>query len=191
MQKHHIMMTQFSKKRQMQLPRGFGELRDDLGLILRTCRIENDYDGCRTQAAVASCVGISRESLSRIERGHRQPSYDTLLKLMSLFKLDGPEITKMGKSSRPFLHYAVELRQDLGCALRAGRLEEGLTLQALAEMTGMSVSQLSRIERSQSTRSRVIEIQASDGDRPIDDKTVFKFTNRVLARLAKKGEHSI
>jgi transcriptional regulator with XRE-family HTH domain len=191
MQKRHIMMKQSSKKRQMQLPRDFGELRDDLGLILRKCRLKNDYSGCRTQAAVASRVGISRESLSRIERGQRQPSFDTLSKLMGLFKLDGPEITKKVQGSRPFLHYAVERRQDLGWALRAGRLEEGFTLQALAEQTGMSVSQLSRIERSQSTRSRVIEIQASDRDRPIDDKTVFKFTNRVLARLAEKGEHSI
>ena len=184
-------MKQFSKRRQMQLPRDFGELRDDLGLTLRKCRLKNDYDGSTTQAAVASRVGISRESLSRIERGQRQPSFETLRKLMGLFKLDGPEITTMGKSPRPFLHYAAERRQDLGCALRAGRLEEGLTLQALAEQTGMSVSQLSRIERSQSTRSRVIEIQTSDRDRPIDDKTVFKFTNSVLARLAEKGELSI
>lgn len=191
MQKRHIMSKQSSKLRQMQLPRGFNQIRKDLGAFLQRCRFEKDYEGARSQAAVAGRVGISRESLSRIERGHRQPSYDTLYELMRLFEFDWGEIATKGESLRPSRRYAAERRQDLGCALRAGRLEGGLTLQALAEQTGMSVSQLSRIERSQSTRSRVIEIHASDRDRPIDDKTVFKFTNSVLARLAEKGELSI
>lgn len=185
------MSRQSSKIRQMLLPRDFSEIREGLGAFLRKCRFEKDYEGGRSQAAVAKRVGISRGSLSRIERGHRHPCYGTLHELMRLYQFDWGEIATKGESLRPSRRYAAELRQDLGCALRAGRLEEGLTLRALAKQTGMSVSQLSRIERSQSTRSRVIEIQASDRDRPIDDETVFTFTDRVLARLAEKGKLSL
>ena len=188
MQKRHIMSKQSSKTRRMRLPWGYREIRKDLGPFLRNCRFERNYEGDRSQAAVANRISISRESLSRIERGHREPSYDTLYNLMGLFQIEWHEIATRGESSRPCRHYATELRQDLGCALRAGRLLEGLTLQALAEHTGMSASQLSRIERSQSARSRVIEIETSDRDRPIDDKTAFRFTNKELARLAKMGE---
>lgn len=175
------------KESRMRLPRGYAKLHHNLGAFIRRCRLENDYDCGRSQADVAKRVGISRESLSRIEKGHRWPSYDTLYEIMGLFNLEWDEIAVKGGSARPARHYATELRQDLGCALRAGRREEGMTLRVLSEKTGISSSQLSRIERAQNVQSRVLYmIDTGDAGQP-NDRTIFRFNHSELTRLAEKG----
>ena len=175
------------KKKEMILPAGFAELRRDLGAIIRRRRMEHERGRGLRQAEVADLIGIARESLSRIESGRRSPSYDTLYEIMGLFDLEWHDVAIKGESSRPARRYATENRQDLGAALRAGRIEEGLSLQALAEKVGISCSQLSRIERAQSTRSRVLEI-LPDGDPQLNDDPVFQFRDAEFARLAEIGQ---
>ncbi|WP_369815862.1 helix-turn-helix domain-containing protein [Erythrobacter sp. QSSC1-22B] len=171
----------------MLLPRGFSELRHDLGVIIRRHRLAHGSDGGLSQAEMAQLIGISRETLSRIESGCRWPSYDTLDKIIGLFEVEWDVVAIKGASDRPSRHHAPDCRQDLGLALRAGRLHERLSLRALAERTGISYSQLSRIERAESTRSRVVDTRVDSGSGKIDDDTTFQFTHPELARLAEKG----
>lgn len=171
----------------MRLPEGFAELRDDLGEIIRHNRLNYQNDGRLRQSELAALVGISRESLSRIERGHGWPNYDTLHKIMGLLDLEWDMVATRGKTARPSRHYAPEYLQDLCSALRAGRLQEGLTLQDLAKKTGISCSQLSRIERAQITRSRKLQVVETGSGRQLDEYTVFRFTHPELDRLARMG----
>lgn len=175
------------KESRMRLPEGFAELRHDLGAIIRCGRLAYATNGGLSQAEMAELVGISRETLSRIESGRRWPSYDTLERIIGLFGLEWEAVAMKGKSVRPFRHYGPECLQDLGSALRAGRLQEGLSLRILAEQTGISYSQLSRIERAESTRSRVIHALVDSGSGKIDDETTFQFTHPELDRLAERG----
>ena len=47
-----------------------------------------------TQEAVASALAISRQKLARIEKGENDISYDTILKLASVFDINAREITE-------------------------------------------------------------------------------------------------
>lgn len=175
------------KKSRMRLPRGFTELRHDLGAIIRRRRLGYGRNGGLSQARMAELIGISRETLSRIESGRRWPSYDTLDKIIGLFDLEWDVVAIEGACDRPSRHHAPDCRQDLGSALRAGRLQEGLSLRALADRIGICHSQLSRIERSESIRSGVLDTLVDSGSGKIDDDTVFEFNHPELARLAEKG----
>lgn len=173
----------------MLLPRGFCALREDLGDIIRERRLAHESGAGLSQQELADIAGIRRESLSRIEKGRRWPSYDALYRIMDVLNLEWHHIAHKGASERPARLYAPERRQDLGSALRAGRLKEGLTLQELALRTGLSASQLSRLERSQSVRSGLLEM--IDPGKPVrpdePPNPVFQFIHPELARLAECG----
>jgi transcriptional regulator with XRE-family HTH domain len=168
----------------MRLPTGYAELRKDLGTYLRKCRTEPEMGEALTQAEVAALASISREGLSRIENGRQWPSFATLYRLMGLFSLDWHQVAIEGKGIRPSHHYAPDPLQDLGAELRAGRLAEGLSLQDLGKRVGLSGAQLSRIERAQCTRSKVIAVERFG---PEDDDLVFRFSHPELCRLAERG----
>lgn len=177
------------KKLRMLLPDGFCALRDDLGEIIYMRRKAHDGGGGLSQQGLANIAGIRRESLSRIENGHRWPSYDALYRIMDVLDLEWHELAHKGPSERPARFYAPERRQNLGSALRTGRHMEMLTLKDLARRTGLSVSQLSRIERSQSISSRLLE--RIDTGKPVGPgevaDPVFSFIHPELARLAAVG----
>ena len=177
------------KKVRMLLPEGFCALRNDLGDIIREKRLAYESNTGLSQQELADIAGIRRESLSRIESGRRWPSYDALFQIMGVLSLEWHHIAHKGANERPARLYAPERRQDLGSALRAGRLEERLTLQELARRTGLSASQLSRLERSQSVRSGLLEMidpgePAKAGE---EADPVFQFIHPELARLVKSG----
>lgn len=135
----------------------------------------------------AAELGVSRETLSRIEHGFRWPSYPTIYKIMGLLGIEWETIAVRGTNVAPALIYASDNRQDLGDALRNGRIKERKSLQVVADVVGLSVSQLSRIERSQSTRGRLIESIGGKLWQSDDDRFEFSFTHPELNRLAKKG----
>lgn len=172
----------------MRFPMGYAELRKDLGAYLRKCRIEQEIGEALTQAEVAALAGISREGLSRIENSKQWPSYDTLYRLMGVFNLEWDQVAIKGEGVRPPRHYAPDPLQDLGAALRAGRLAEGLSLHELAQRVGVSCAQLSRIERAQCTRSGVLAIERSG---PGEDDLVVAFTHTELCRLAERGSRAL
>ncbi|MEL7790147.1 helix-turn-helix transcriptional regulator [Citromicrobium bathyomarinum] len=177
------------KKVRMRLPEGFCALRENLGDIIRERRQAYEYGTGLSQQELADIAGIRRESLSRIENGRRWPSYDALYRIMGVLSLEWHDIAHKGTSERPARLYASECRQNLGSALRAGRLKERLTLQELATRTGLSASQISRLERSQSIRGGLLEM--IDPGKPVrSDEApdpVFQFIHPELARLVKLG----
>ena len=189
MQNRHIAKSRTMKKVRMLLPKGFCALRENLGDIIRERRLAYESGTGLSQQELADIAGIRRESLSRIENGRRWPSYDALYRIMGELNLEWHDIAHKGASESPARLYAPERRQDLGSALRAGRLAEKLTLEELATRTGHSASQLSRIERSQSIRSGLLEMV--DPGKPAkageESDPVFQFIHPELSRLVKSG----
>jgi transcriptional regulator with XRE-family HTH domain len=184
MQQRHIWNKKMQKK-SVRIPKGYAKLRDDLGKILKSARLNYDEGTGCTQTQLAERVGISRESLSRIENG-RVPVYETLCDLMIRLGLKWDDVAIEGESSGSSYHYSPEYRHFLGESLRKGRRAVGLTLRDLAAEVGISFSQLSRIERAQSTRSALIKVRDTGCDRNLDE-CIFEFSNERLKKLADRG----
>ncbi|MFD1789230.1 helix-turn-helix domain-containing protein [Sphingomonas floccifaciens] len=170
----------------MRLPEGFVELRADLGNILRDRRKSENIP----LKNLAADVGITRESLSRIERGRRCPGYDTLYRIMGQLGLEWHQIAIRGRAERPARHFPRNEREenleDLGAMLRKGRKAAGLSLRALAAECALSYSRLSRIERGQSRYSDVLEEDPDDA--MLDpDRRRLRFSHPRLAGLAERG----
>jgi len=166
------------------LPRGYSHLKPDIGGIIKKLR----QDGAMKQESLAHDLGISRGVLSRIEIGAALPSPETLDRLMEAFNLDMKHFAVQGEISRRARVINDTERGDkqatMGRALRHFRKEEKLTLAALAKLSGVPVSQLSRIERGQLLTSGLI------GWRPdtlhlCEDDRYMMFLNPVLRWLAR------
>jgi len=56
-----------------------------------------------------------------------------------------------------------EIDQRLGARLRAARLRQGLTLEALAERTGVSRAMISRVERAESSPTAALLVRLGSG----------------------------
>jgi transcriptional regulator with XRE-family HTH domain len=170
----------------MRLPEGFTQLRADLGETLRTCRKGENI----ALKNLAADVGITRESLSRIECGRRWPSYDTLYRIMEQLNLEWHQLAIAGQGGRSSRRAPTNDREEylehLGAALRRGRKAEELSLRDLAADCGLSYSQLSRIERGQSGYSEVLKEHPDD--LALDhDRRRSRFRNPKLAKLVEKG----
>ncbi|MEO9130409.1 MAG: helix-turn-helix transcriptional regulator [Sphingomonas sp.] len=74
-------------------------------------------------------------------------------------------------------------RFDLGRDLREGRQFENLTLRDLSESSGISVAQLSRIERGQAPHSRAFDDVEADRTVPREFRRA-RFRHPELHRLA-------
>ncbi|WP_367305130.1 helix-turn-helix domain-containing protein [Sphingomonas tagetis] len=139
---------------------------------------------------LAIALGLTRESVCRIEGARALPSEASIEGLMRLFDLDWPQLAIVGRSKRRPRAFPDtwrdELRIALGSALRAGRRAEGLTLRDLATCTGVSYSQLSRLERGECDVSRVLAEHPADRDVPRHMRRL-QFTHPVLKRVAGKG----
>lgn len=170
----------------MRLPEGFIRFDAGLGKILRARRKDEKI----ALKNLAADVGITRESLSRIECGRRWPSYDTLYRIMGKLNLEWHQIAVRGQgdrsSRRDPTNDREEYLQHLGAALRRGRKADGLTLRDLAVDCGLSYAQLSRIERGQSGYSKVLE--EDPDDLSLDhDRRSSRFRDPKLAKLVEKG----
>lgn len=173
----------------MRLPRGYIALRVDLGDILRAARRgDAGRDFGHKQETLAALVGISRITLSRIERGRATPRMDTLNRLMAAFDLKTVDVAVRGQGATPALLAADTIRADkeadLGAALRDWRRELGLSLAVVVAAAGVSASQLSRIERGQSRYSRWFAWHPDDTHLHEDDRRRV-FVNPVLDSLRR------
>lgn len=171
----------------MRLPTGFISVRADLGAVLRHARrSEAGREFGHKQDVLAGAVGISRITLSRIERGHAVPRMDTLNRLMDALDLETADVLEKGQGAQPALRAADTLRADkeanLGAAIRDARHGRGLSIERVAEAAGVSAAQLSRIERGQSRHSRWFGWHADDEHLDEDDRRRV-FLSPVLADL--------
>ena len=171
----------------MRLPEGFARLSDDIGKRLREIRLASDDYGKMTMQEFADEIGISRETLSRVESGVRFPTYSTLEAIMGALNIEWHHIAYRGTGQRKQIPEYPEVCADVGNALRAGRKSEGLTLRDAEALTGISSSQLSRIERGQFERGGHVEIRFFDGVREFDYDTKVGFTHPALEVLAEIG----
>jgi transcriptional regulator with XRE-family HTH domain len=60
------------------------ELRNKFGKRLRKIRRDRDM----TQEQLAEAVGVTMEFISRMERGHHGPSFDTLQKIAEVLEVE-------------------------------------------------------------------------------------------------------
>lgn len=180
-QRHSQADIILEKRSRIRLPVGFSALREDLGDILRRHRTEGGHG---STATVAAAIGISRESLSRIENGRSQGRPQTLDALLGLYDLDWAAIATSGETQRIPRYFddswEGEARAERGIALRRGRLSERLSLAEVGRRCGISASQLSRIERGEAPRSTA-HGQQTDGAMPA------RFAHPELRRLASIG----
>jgi transcriptional regulator with XRE-family HTH domain len=174
-------MTTESRSR---VPAGYSGFRPDLGRFLKERR-RAQYG---KQQTLADVIGIARPSLSAIESGHAWPRPDTLVALMRELDLCWDMILVEGETLRAPISTdhtpRAAQRQDLGGELREGRMSRGLTIRNLAELSGMSVAQLSRIERGQATRSRAYQDEADDLALESQYRRI-RFKNEELHSLSK------
>lgn len=169
------------------MPEGFVALKNNVGALLRDAREASFEYGETPRREFAQLVGVSRETLSRIENGTRWPSYRTLVEIMGVLSIEWSHIAIKGTSSRKPIRERPEVCCQLGEALRAGRKAAKLNLRQLAEHTGTSAAQLSRIENGLFVRGGHIEIVPGEGITKFDDCTIVRFTHPVLEYLAELG----
>lgn len=167
------------------LPDGFAAFRSDFGEIIRAKRI----DECLTQQALADAIGVTRETISRIENG-AWPLPDTLDGLMRHLEVDWGEFATKGRSDRSSKRFDGSSRGEdrfrMGQALRRGRLSQGLSLRHVAKTCGVSAAQLSRLERGESGRSKLLQDDEQDTKLPIEFRR-YRFSHPELRRLEALG----
>ncbi|HEX8412305.1 MAG TPA: helix-turn-helix transcriptional regulator [Sphingomicrobium sp.] len=172
----------------MRLPKGFSCLRADLGQIIKGHRTGViGVVGPISQHALASRVGITRVALSRIENGHTWPQGPTLDRIIAELELDWPDVAVSGddgRRSRRFDDTSQGMQKyQLGELLRACRNDLGWSLAQVALRSGVSASQLSRIERGECGSSAVFTWREEDLHHMTEDRRIV-FANPVLADLA-------
>ncbi|USI72906.1 helix-turn-helix transcriptional regulator [Sphingomonas morindae] len=197
----------------MLLPRGAGRLRADLGAFLKRRRQGLlDGEAFGTQAQVAARVGISRQTLSNIERGAAWPGPATLDALLDTLDLGwehvahpveseadprlfvddmpgGGRLRPVPKAAAPGRYRRfLEGREGdqiaaFGEQLRAARTRRKLTLAQVAREAAISVATLSRLERGQLATSSVFRFQ-----QPADGHTTPELVilNPRLAQLCRR-----
>ena len=166
---------------QLRLPAGY----PSLGAFLRGRRLRNDP--FLSQQKLADMCGLSRETVCLIEKG-RWPSDDSLTAILTALDIDLSEIASESIESNASQDKLTDQREKIGRDLKAGRQKEALSLRRLSEITGISHSQLSRIELSRCVLGKWIEVRFPDGNREFDDDAVFYFTHPVLLYLADIGD---
>ena len=169
------------------MPEGSSGLRNNVGELLREAREASPDFGKMPRKQFAHRVGISRETLSRIENGKRWPSYSTLAEIIGLLRIEWDHFALAARTSTNSIPSYPDACAELGKALRRGRAAENLTLRDVAELTGLSGSQLSRIEHGLFTRGRFIEVLFYDGVKTFDSDTIVRFTHPKLRELAERG----
>lgn len=176
---------------------GLVALHGDLGDRLREARNGPKGEGIgHKQEMLAHAAGISRSTLSRIEKGHVRPRMDTLERLMAALDITNVVVGEPGLVGAGQLMSPRSIRDakdaDLGARLREQRRLLRLSIAEVAAAAGcVSAAQLSRVERGQSRRSRLIAWCTGDPDLRGDDRPRI-FVNPVLDELVHgiwRGNH--
>lgn len=166
---------------------GVVALYGDLGERLRKARKGPKGSAVgHKQEALAQAAGISRSTLSRIEKGQVIPRMDTLDRIMAALDITIAVVGEPGPLGDGQLLSPNSARTtkdaDLGARLREERRLLRLSIAQVAAAAGISAAQLSRIERGQARRSRLI---AWCGRDPVlrGDERRRAFINPVLDDL--------
>ena len=169
------------------LPEGFSHLKPGVGRIVKEQRKARRMK----QEALAQDIGITRSTLSRIESGAALPSPTTLERLIEVFNLEMGDFAVEGRASRRAMVIDDTQRGKqhaaMGQSLRYSRKDQKLTLAALARLSGVSASQLSRVERGQFFRSGLIGWDPDTLHLCEDDRYMI-FLNPVLQKLLEGEE---
>jgi len=177
----------------MRLPAGFCRLRTELGAIIRAYRRgEAGTGGPVAPKVFAAQVAIGRVALSRIENGRAWPRPETLERMMAVFEIDWPQVAEAGPNPGPHPvtpnTYQEQQQAELCEDLRWGRRRLGWTLADLGRRSGISASQLSRIERGQVPRSLVFTWHPEDEGFVREDRRIV-FAHPLLADVAAGRTH--
>ncbi len=122
-----------------------------LGVLIRDARQAT----CLSLEDCASALGVSPETLNAFELGDQSPSLPELEVLAYQLKVplehfwgeDGRLLEPRGQAKAVDPKMLIALRQKIiGVLLRKARLEKDLTLDQLAEKTGIGVARLQAIE---------------------------------------------
>jgi transcriptional regulator with XRE-family HTH domain len=179
-------MNDDRKRCRSRMPAGFVGFRGDLGGVIRDAR----KAARMKQQTLADLVGITRTRLSAIEKERAWPLPDTISGLRRELELEDEQVylPDEGTSAAPSVvkQPGVVRREQLGRALRKQRKAKGLTLRQLSESCGLSVSQLSRIERGLASYSCAFEIDPYYADLDKDDR-LLKFKLKGLLDLFDGG----
>lgn len=194
----------------MLLPLGSVRLRADLGEFLKRHR-QGKLEGVAfgTQAQVAARAGVTRQSLSDIERGAAWPGPATLDALLDILGLGWEHVAHAvetetdprnfvndmpggGQLARLPAQEALRRHRTflegekgdqivaLGERIRFARQQKGMTIVKAAQAAGISAALLSRLERAQLRQSGVFEfIPGTD----LSDPPVLVICNPWIARL--------
>ena len=171
------------------LSEGIGELRQDLGSYLRSVRERSDDFAHMRAKEFAEVLGVTRETLSRIDNDARWPSLETLESYLALLNLEIDDVTSSSRSNRPPIPDYPDVCYALGEALNEGRKKEELSLRALSLHTGISYSQLSRLTRGQFKGGKQVRVKHLDINEKFGSNTIVGFTHPMLAFLADQGGH--
>lgn len=126
----------------------------DIGARLLAMRVAARW----SQATLARRSGVARETIIRIEKGHRAPRADTVLHLLSVLLAERDDIEL--QNIVPDWPEA-GARQIIGHGPRSRerRRQLGLTAAMLAEAAGVSEATLSRFERSAGPTPSLLKIE--------------------------------
>lgn len=171
------------RKKNMILPRGYSALQPKLCDKLKDARLAAGL----SQADVEKAAGISRETVTRIEAG-RVPLPQALSALMQILGLEESDVFVRGKNDNPLPFVdgsRGEQLSEIGKSIIEARAARKLSLQEASKLTGISASQLSRIERGLVCRSRAF---ADDpcSSLAVEDRLV-EITNPGLKKLIDLG----
>jgi len=152
------------------LPAGYVALKVDFGTRLKAKRRQQRLK----QASVADDIGIARETLSRIEQG-RPPRGSILLALLAKLEMDISEVADPDPTNRGLAFTGGARGDDLlaiGHAILEKRRQLHMSLEEAAKLIGLSAATLSRLERSQSPRSRVLKELPKYAAMDLEDRQV-------------------
>lgn len=124
-----------------------------------------------SQARLASKAGLSRGTITRLERGERLPLAETVFRLEAALDLQPSTLVPAWPEWAPIGSKAI------GASARRRRKELGLTLDEVAIKAGISPATLSRFEREETTTPSLV----------LNERTAFggQFTSLHSKGLAK------
>jgi len=166
----------------MLLPQGFCALKPQLGGILRGARRARRLK----QSVLAADIGISRETLSRLETGKRLPRPQPLDRLMTILELEWEDVATRGYvvDARIFISgYRGDQLILIGKKLQEIRLGKGYTLVEMAKYLNSSPATLSRLERGQLARSRFFQDNATYAEAELESRPVVIVHDALRALL--------
>ncbi len=111
-----------------------------------------------TQARLAKRLGLSRETISRLERSRRKPTSDTVFRIEHSLELD---LIASGLVAE-WREWAPLRSSEPGPRSRERRRKLGMSLAGLGAAAGVSASTLSRFERQERRTPSLLRIETSE-----------------------------